>query len=78
MSLDINAMFNSMANAVNQRADDLQTRMSEITSSGQELDQTQLLELQFQVGQYNAMLEMTSTISKALTDEAKQIAQRTN
>lgn len=40
------------------------------------LDTTDMLALQFEVGQYNAMLEATSTITKSLTDEAKQIAQR--
>ena len=35
-----------------------------------------MLDLQFQVGQYNAMLEMVSTVTKSLVDECKQVAQR--
>ena len=52
--------------------------INSVISQGTELDQGTLLKLQFQVGQYNAMLEMASTISKSLTDMMKTLAQRSS
>ena len=43
---------------------------------GKSMSQEEMLEMQFLVNQYNCMLETASTVSKSLTDEAKQIAQR--
>ena len=43
-----------------------------------EIGQAQMLQLQFEIGQYNAMLEMVSTVSKSLTDMMKTLAQRSS
>jgi type III secretion protein F len=43
-----------------------------------ELSQEQLLNIQFNMGQYNAMLEAASSISKSVTDMAKTLAQRSS
>jgi type III secretion protein F len=39
-------------------------------------DNQAMLKMQFMVGQYNAMLEATSSVTKSLVDESKQMAQR--
>lgn len=75
VSLNINQLFQGMTDSLNVKANDLNTKINEL-SDGKELSQEQMLDLQFQVGQYNAMLEMVSTVTKSLVDECKQIAQR--
>ena len=71
----INNIFNKFANTIESKGNDLKAKMDSIDSDMTEQD---MLKMQFQLNQYNTMLEMTSTVSKALTDEAKQIAQRAN
>jgi type III secretion protein F len=50
----------------------------EITSAlgSDDLDPMQMLQLQFQMGKFNAMVEATSSVTKGLTDTAKTLAQR--
>ena len=54
----------------------LQAKMEEISSSGT-IDQGQLLEMQFAMGQYNAKLEAISSMTKSIQDMLKSLAQRT-
>ena len=68
VSLNINQMFETMTNSLSTKAADLNSKMTKL-SQGDELSQEQMLDLQFQVGQYNAMLEMVSTVTKSLVDE---------
>ena len=44
--------------------------------SGDDLDPMQMLDLQFKMGKFNAMVEATSSVTKGLTDTAKTLAQR--
>jgi len=48
------------------------------TSGGKELEQEELLGIQFKLGQYNATLEAASSIAKSATDMLKTLAQRSN
>ena len=73
--LNINDMFSRMTEQISSKSTDLMSKMNDL-SQKDSLDTTDMLALQFEIGQYNAMLEATSTITKSLTDEAKQIAQR--
>ena len=41
------------------------------------IDQGQLLEMQFAMGQYNAKLEAISSMTKSIQDMLKSLAQRT-
>lgn len=75
VSLNINQLFQGMTDSLSVKANDLNAQINEL-SDGKTLSQEQMLDLQFQVGQYNAMLEMVSTVTKSLVDECKQIAQR--
>ncbi|MBP3438393.1 MAG: hypothetical protein J6K46_03505 [Sutterella sp.] len=72
---DINQMFSQIQQSIATKGTELQKEMEEI-SKGSTLSQEQMLQMQFEVNQYNTMLETASTISKSLTDEAKQLAQR--
>ena len=71
---DIQAMFNTMASTIESKGKDLNTQLARIKDG--EMSQEQMLSMQFQINQYNMLLEATSTISKSMTDEAKQLAQR--
>lgn len=72
---DINKMFSQIQQTIANKGSELQEEMNKI-SDGSTLSQEQMLQMQFEVNQYNTMLETASTISKSLTDEAKQLAQR--
>lgn len=74
-NLNINDMFSRMTEQISSKSTDLMSKMNDL-SQKDSLDTTDMLALQFEIGQYNAMLEAISTITKSLTDEAKQIAQR--
>ena len=66
--------------------EDLQTKTSvagtnlngeiQLALAGDDLDPMQMLDLQFRMGKFNAMVEATSSVTKGLTDTAKTLAQR--
>ena len=74
---NVNAAFSSIMQAIQSRENELAASMSKLEGSEQISDQD-MLKLQFQVNQYNVFLETASTITKALVDQAKQMAQRSN
>ena len=75
VGFNINTMFERVADTITAKGDELNTTLN---GMGDEISDQDMLKMQFQLNQYNTMLEMASTVSKALTDEAKQIAQRAN
>ena len=75
--LNISDMFSQSLNQVSQKGTDLNARMSEISQGG-EISNEQMISLQFEIGQYNTLMESLSTITKSLTDMMKSIAQRSN
>ena len=74
---NVNAAFSSIMQAIQSRENELAASMSKLEGSEQISDQD-MLKLQFQVNQYNVFLETASTITKALVDQAKQMAQRSS
>lgn len=76
--LNISQLMTTCFTNVDNAGSILATNIEDIISQGTELNQGELLKMQFQVGQYNAMLEMVSTVSKSLTDMMKTLAQRTS
>jgi type III secretion protein F len=78
MTASISSAFTGLIQSVQTSNADLGTRMSEVMSNGKDLDQTELLNLQFEMGQYNARMELTSSLSKGITDMLKTLAQRTS
>ena len=69
-------LFQNATNGLSQDGQALQAKMDQISASG-EVDQMQLLELQFAMGQYNAKLETISSVTKSIQDMLKSLAQRT-
>lgn len=72
---NINAMFNKISSTIIDQGNSINETMNGLNEN---LSDSDMLKLQFSINQYNTMLEMASTVSKALVDEAKQIAQRAN
>lgn len=57
----------------------MSTKLSENMAASQgtlKEDPSALLDLQFQLGQYNTMVELSSSISKNLVDSLKSICQK--
>lgn len=61
--------------AISNRGAELEKKMNEISNGGK-IDPEQMLALQFEMGQYNTLMESISTVTKSLTDSMKSIAQR--
>ena len=79
--IDVNELYSSCLNGVNNLGTFIQNKITYLGSlnptTQSSLYQTEMLNIQFYMGQYNALLEMTSTVSKSLTDMMKTLAQRT-
>lgn len=58
------------------RAENLKTRMGEVANMKAEDQTAAMIELQFEMGQYNTMVELTSSITKSLSDSVKSISQK--
>jgi type III secretion protein F len=74
---NINLMFDKTLQGVAAKGATLNEKM-EALSKGDKLSQEDMVSLQFQVGQYNAMMESLATVTKSLTDMVKSLAQRAN
>lgn len=75
--ININELFSSSVESISQKGADLQKQMEAIQNNGQ-VSPESMLALQFQMGQYNALMESVSTVTKSVTDTMKSIAQRAN
>ena len=71
----IQYVFEDLSKKVTDAGGDLNVQISDALSGG-EVDPIKMLELQFNMGRYNAMVEATSSVVKGLTDTAKTLAQR--
>ncbi len=76
VGLDIGAMFSKAASGLDQESAALQKKIDAM-SAKKTVDQKDLLEMQFAMGQYNARLEAISSITKSIQDMLKSLAQRT-
>lgn len=74
---NISTAFNKMFNTIEQQGAKLQQQMN-ILSQQTEISATDLLKLQYEMGMYNTTLELLSTVTKSVTDELKNLAQRTS
>ncbi|WP_458399090.1 EscF/YscF/HrpA family type III secretion system needle major subunit [Mailhella sp.] len=89
IGLDIAKMFYTTLDSIITRGEDLSKRIEDISQVSTEgvsgtdgtkssISQEEMLVIQFEIGQYNAMVEMLSSISKSLTDMMKTLAQRSS
>ncbi|MDR0379890.1 MAG: EscF/YscF/HrpA family type III secretion system needle major subunit [Candidatus Accumulibacter sp.] len=71
------AVFELMGTVQN-RSSTLEKEINEKVGNGDQLEQQDLLKMQFEIGQYNALIETASSIGKGVTDMLKTLAQRTS
>ena len=80
MSISLNDSMGSIVNDglsfIEKGAKDLKAQMAAIREGKVEDQATAMIEMQFQLGQYNMFVEATSNISKSITDTAKSLAQK--
>lgn len=76
--LNVNELVNACLDDLNSVGTQLSAKITKLTEQGGTIDQGDMLAIQFEVGQYNAMLEMVSTVTKSLTDMMKTLAQRSS
>ena len=74
---NISQMFENTLQGISTKGSDLNAKMQEL-SDGSELSNEQMISLQFEIGQYNAMMEALSTVTKSMPDMMKSLAQRSN
>ena len=75
--LDLGSMFNNVSNSLKTDGENLQKQIDSLSQNKGSLDQQDLLQMQFAMGQYNAKMEALSSITKSLQDMLKSLAQRT-
>ena len=73
--MNITELVNSGIDHVGKRGEALQARMNELLSQ-EEVGTEEMLMVQFEMGQYNALMESLSSVTKSLTDSLKSLAQR--
>jgi type III secretion protein F len=74
---NVSQSFDDMLSSVSTKGSELTTKMQELASGG-ELSNEQMISLQFEVGQYNTLMEALSTVTKSMTDMMKSLAQRSS
>ena len=76
-AMNVTNMFNNMLTGVTDKGAGLASQMDAL-AEGKNLSSEQLVAIQFQVGQYNTMMEALATVTKSMTDMMKSLAQRAN
>ncbi|MBQ7585626.1 MAG: type III secretion protein [Desulfovibrionaceae bacterium] len=74
--INIQSLFNKASESLNRDGTSLQQKIDSLNSKDS-IDQKDLLQIQFQMGQYNAKLEAMSSMIKSIQDMLKALAQRT-
>ena len=70
------AVNNAMMN-MGTSSDSIKSKLTEISSENFKGDrQMAMIQMNYEIGQYNAMLEATSNLSKSITDTLKSVAQK--
>ncbi len=69
-------LINTGLNNLSSMESQLKTDMAAVSSLSSEDQTAAMLNLQFQMGQYNTMVELTSSITKSLSDSIKSISQK--
>lgn len=70
--VNISRLFERAIETVQVRGQEMSDKMD----SMKELSNEDMLKMQFALGQYNTLIEATSSVTKSLVDEAKNVAQR--
>ncbi|MDR1111006.1 MAG: EscF/YscF/HrpA family type III secretion system needle major subunit [Deltaproteobacteria bacterium] len=74
---NIGQLFSNGVTGLSSESDDIQNLMDTVMSKEGGATHEDMINLQFLMGKYNAKMELTSTVTKSMTDMLKNIAQRT-
>ncbi len=74
--INLGDLFSKTTQNISAQGSDLEKKMVEI-SSKDEVSQGEMLDMQFAMGQYNAKMEVLSSVMKSMQDMLKSLAQRT-
>lgn len=74
--VDLNKLFTNGLSSINTKGKELQDKIDALMSK-EKVNPEDMIQVQFEMGQYNAFMESISTITKSLTDTMKSLAQRT-
>ena len=74
---NIGQLVNQGLSEITNRNDDIQSKMSAIMNKEGGATSEDMLTMQFEMGQYNAMIESLSNVTKSMTDTLKSLAQKT-
>ena len=73
--LNLGNLFEKGMDAVSKRGTDIEKRMAELQNQ-ESISPEEMAMLNFQLGQYNDLVESLSSISKSMNDMLKSLAQR--
>ncbi|MFI3271623.1 MAG: EscF/YscF/HrpA family type III secretion system needle major subunit [Pseudomonadota bacterium] len=71
---NISDVFNTFVQKIAAYGVDIASEIGKLDDES--IDQADLIEIEFAMGQYNAMLETASTVVKSITDMMSTLAQR--
>lgn len=74
--VDLGKIFDSGLSAIGDKGKALQAKMDALMSK-EKVNPEDMIQVQFEMGQYNVLMESISTVTKSLTDTMKSLAQRT-
>ena len=73
---EINKGIKMGMDSISSQAKSLTEQMAAVKNLETEDQTAAMIELQFQIGQYNTMVELTSSVTKSLSDSLKSVAQK--
>ncbi|MDR1309671.1 MAG: type III secretion protein [Deltaproteobacteria bacterium] len=74
---NIGQIFKDGISGIGSQSKKIEDMMSKAMNNTGGVSQEEMLNLQFQMGQYNALIESISSVTKSMTDMLKNLAQRT-
>ena len=76
VGLNFGQLFKSGADSISDKGAGIQAKMDELASK-ENVGPEELLPIQFEMGQYTALMEAASSVTKSITEMLKSLAQRT-
>jgi type III secretion protein F len=73
---NIGAFLSDSLTKIAEKGDAFQKQLDAMSTQEGGISQEDMLQLQFEMGQYNALIESVSNITKSLTDTLKSLAQK--
>jgi type III secretion protein F len=75
---NVKEMFNTANSTLKKMDDEFKQTMTTLKNQTGGISQADMLNIQFEMGQYNAMVESFANVTKGLTEILKSLAQKTS